>query len=189
MAKDTGELVVAPNGTIYVAPLGTAIPASADEAFAAGWVDLGYASEDGVTVTDGKDIEEIRVWQLLYPARRVITGRTFTIAFSLAQWNEDTVPLAFGGGTVTTDAGPPVTYTYEPPEPEAIDERMIAVEWVDGTRVMRMIARRAMVTENVETQLVANAPALLPITMGVLGEAGVKPFVFQTTDAQFGAAA
>lgn len=187
MPKDTSQIVVGANGTIRVAPIGTVIPASVDVAWAAGWVDLGFTSEDGVTFTDSKTLEPIPVWQLLFPARRVVTERDVTAAFVLRQWSSDTVPFAFGGGTIVEDVID-AAWTYTPPDPEVIDERMLGVEWLDGDKTYRLIMGRGMVTENVETNLVRNAAADLPITFGVLGEDGVAPFRLQTDDPAFAAA-
>jgi hypothetical protein len=45
-----------------------------------------------------------------------------------------------------------------------------------------------MITEGVETQLARNSAAELPITFGVLGEAGVAPFILRTNDPAWAAA-
>lgn len=185
--QDVDEIVVAANGKILVAPVGTVAPIDIATAWGAGWIDLGFANEDGVTFTDAREIDEIAVWQLFYPARRIVTARDATVAFVLAQWNEETVRLAFGGGTVTTTAGPPAHYRYDPPDPQTIDERALGIEWVDGTKTYRLIVARAMLTENVETNLVRSGAAQLPITMGIIGESGVKPWYLRTNDPAFAA--
>ena len=184
MAKDTDEIVIGANGTVRVAPVGTSIPTTAGASFAGGWIDLGYTSEDGVTVTDSKDIEDIPVWQLFYPARRIVTSRDFTVAFVLRQWSTETVSLAFGGGDFTwVGAG---QYKYEPPSPEMIDERSLAVDWQDGDKNYRLIIPKGMVTENVETNIVRTGAADLPITFGVIGtdDAGA-PWTLLTDDPAF----
>ena len=180
MSKDTDQIVVAANGSIKVAEVGTAAPASISAVTGAGWLDLGFASEDGVTFLDGKTVEPIPVWQLFYPARRIVTEKEATVSFVLRQWSTDTVQLAFGGGTVSSDGAG--EYRYTPPEAGTIDERSLIVEWVDGDKNYRLIIPRGMVTENVETNLVKTAAADLPITFGVNGEEGVAPWYFQTDD-------
>lgn len=181
MPQDTDEIVVAANGNIYVAPVGTAEPADVATAWPAGWVDLGYASEDGVTVTDSKTLERIPVWQLFYPARLIITERDFRVAFSLRQWNTSTVRLAFGGGTVTDTAGA-APYTFTPPAPGAIDDRALGVEFIHGAFTYRLVVPRGMVTDDVESQLVRTAAADLPITFGVIGQAGADPWFLMSDD-------
>lgn len=183
MPKSTEEIVVGANGTIRVAPAGTPEPADIDAAWNAGWVDLGFTSEDGCTITDSKTLEKIPVWQLFYPARRIVTERDFTVAFTLRQFSGLQVEFAFGGGEVTADGAGKFRYT--PPDPETIDSRMLGVEWLDGDKTWRLIVPLGMVTENVETKLLRTAAADLPITFGVIGQANVDPWYFLTDDPTF----
>lgn len=183
--KDAGELVVGSNGSIYTAPLGSALPDSIDDPLSEAWPDLGYASEEGVTWVDGKTMEPIRAWQSFYDLRRLVASKEGSLAFQLMQWNRDTVELAFGGGTVTEPA--PGAYLYTPPEPQDVDERMMAVEWEDGDSDFRLIFPKGIVSENVETNIVRTAAALLPITFALLGQDGVPPFILQTNHPAFAA--
>lgn len=184
MAKDTGEIVVGANGTIRVAPTATADPADIAAAYPAGWVDLGYASEDGVTVTDSRTIENIPVWQLFYAARKIVTEKDFLVAFVLRQFNGANVRLAFGGGDIVLDGGAG-KYRYDPPPPEELDERKLSVEWLDGDNVYRLMVAKTIVTENVETNIVRTGPVDLPLTMGIVGEDGVTPWYLMTDDPAF----
>lgn len=190
--NDVDEIVVGANGSIHVAPVGTAAPADPVEAYGAGWVDLGYASEDGVTLTVSKELGTVDVWQSFFPGRRMVTGRDLAAAFVLRQWNEGNIVLAWGGGEVThvVADGPPAVvehWRYEPPAPEDVDERTLAVDWVDGTKHYRLIIVRGMVTENVETKLAKADAADLPITFGIIGEDGVVPWFLLTDDPAFAA--
>lgn len=181
--KDTNEIVVAANGSIYVAPVGSTEPADILEALDAAFIDLGYVGEDGVTFTDGKTVEPVNVWQLFYSARNIVTEKVSSAAFNLHQWADDTVQFAFGGGTVVQDqAG---AYTYTPPSPETIDERAMIIEWVDGSKNYRIIIPRGMITDDVETNLVRTGAAGLPITFGILGQAGTDAWYLQTDDPAF----
>jgi hypothetical protein len=183
MAKDTDQIVIGANGSVRVAPLATADPADAAAAWPAGWVDLGYTSEDGVTFTDAKTLENIPVWQLLYPARRIITERDATAAFVLRQFGPDQVKLGFGGGDITEDSIG--NFRYTPPAPELIDERRLGIEWLDGDKTFRLIMPRGLVTENVETNIVRTAAQDLPITFGIVGQDGVDPWYLLTDDPDF----
>ncbi len=49
-------------GAIYVAPLGTTIPTTADGALAAAFEGLGYASDAGVTRGIEQDTEVVKAW-------------------------------------------------------------------------------------------------------------------------------
>lgn len=179
--KNTDEIVVGANGRILVAPSGTAGPSAITADFSNAWTDLGFASEDGVTIRDAKTVEDIPVWQLFYAARKIVTERSFELAFVLRQWNKDTLILGFGGGTVTQPVAG--TYEYTPPSPEDLDDRAAAVEWLDGTKKYRVIVSKATVTETVESVVARTAAADIPITLSVVGQEGVNPFKFQSNDA------
>lgn len=183
MAKDVDEIVVGANGTVWVAPVGTAAPADESAVPGAGWVDLGYTSEDGATVTDSKTLEVIPVWQLFYPARRMVTARDFTVGFALRQWNGDTVKLGFGGGEITEPTANHFKYT--PPDPSEVDDRAFMLDWADDTKNYRLVVPRAVTGESVETNIVRSAAADLPITMGVIGSDGVTPWYLLTDDPAF----
>jgi len=183
MAKDPSEIVIGANGSIYTAPLGSPIPANITAPLGGAWVELGYASEDGVTWVDGKSLQSIRAWQSFYDLRRIVTSKEGSLAFSLMQWNGNTVRLAFGGGEVTEPA--PNAYRYTPPDPQDIDERMLAVEWEDGDHDFRLVFPKGMVSDNVEVNIVRTAAGLLPITFALLGSAELEPFILDTNHPAF----
>lgn len=187
MAQDTDEIVVAQDGRIMVAPVGTAAPADVAAAFAAEWVDLGYANENGVRFQNSVTKTEIPVWQLFYAAREMVTARTAQLIFGLRQWNLASIPLAFGGGAITEPAAG--VFKYEPPDAGAVDERAMAIEWEDGAKKYRLIVPKGSVSEGVETNLTRSAAADLPITFKVLGSDAAKPFYLLTNDPAFDAGA
>lgn len=102
MAKDADKVVVAATGTVYVAAVGTTPPTDATASLAGGFVDLGYVSEDGVTVTIGKNVEELRAWQSAEPVRRIVTARSMKASFNLMEWKELTLEVAADGNTGNT---------------------------------------------------------------------------------------
>lgn len=162
--NDPFETFVGAKGQLYVAPVGTSFP-SGFATPASTWTGLGYTTEDGVAVSQSINVEEFRAWQSLHPIRRVKTGESFTIGAALEQWNETNLPLAFGGGSVTSVSG---GYQYTPPAPEEIDERAMICDVVDGTRQMRFLISRGSVSETVEASFHRGSMALLPITFAAL---------------------
>lgn len=182
MPIDTNEIVVGSTGKIFVAPVGTVAPVDVATAWVAAWIDLGYATEDGVTISKTRDIEDIPAWQSFYPVRKIVTGENFTVSFSLMQWNENTIKLAFGGGTVTTTAGPPAHYLYTPPAAGVLDERALGVEWTDGTKIYRLACPKVILTDAVESNVTRTDAAALPLTFGVIGDAVASPFIIRTND-------
>lgn len=179
MSLDAAELTVGANGSINIASYGTTLPTDIDEALHADFLELGYVTEDGVTFKDGKTIEGKKAWQSFYDVRKIVTARDAMVKFTLEQWNRFTVILAFGGGAVTDTAN---GVKYEPPNPEDIDERSAVIAWTDGDKDYRIVIPKCIVADDVETNLKRTDLALLPITLGVIGVDGFKPWTFLTND-------
>jgi hypothetical protein len=184
MAVDADEIVVGANGNVYVGPVGTAGPTDIDTALNAAFSDLGYVSEDGVEITPGMDVSDINAWQSFYPVRRIVTGRSLEIGFTLLQWNEDSIALAFGGGEVVTAAS---VHTYSPPSPDEIDYRAMVVEWHDGDKGYRLHVPKVLVTDTSALSLNRTDPAGLALTFAVQATDGSDPFTLITDDPAFAA--
>lgn len=177
---DADAIVIAGTATVHVAPKDTPMPASLNAVLNAAFVPLGYSTDDGVAFSDSKEVQGVRPHQSFYDVRRFITGRASSLGFSLLQWDADTIPFAFGGGTITEPA--PNQFRYTPPDPEDLDERAMVIDLVDGDRHFRIGVSKGMVSSNTDSTLARTGPALLPITFDVLGEDGVTPWVFDTDD-------
>lgn len=187
MAVDSDELVVAADASVHVAPVGTTGPSDIATALDAAFVDLGYTSEDGIEMTPSVDINEIRAHQALYPVRRNVTGRSLDLGFTVLQWNQEAIKLAFGGGSFATTVGPPAYHTYTPPAPEDIDYRALALEWQDGTKTYRLHVPKALVTDTSAITLARSDAAGLPLTFSVIATDGADPFSLLTDDPAFAA--
>ena len=188
MAQDAAEVRIAGNGGLYLAPLGSTLPTDAETALDAAFVDLGYFSEDGVTVSPERTIEKFRAWQSRKPVRQSVTADDITISGSLLQWNNDSIPVFFGGGTVVETTGPPAYWTYTPPSSGAIDERAMVLEWIDGSYTYRLVAARTVNGELGEITLTGTALGELPINVEILEPSGGgDSFELITNDPAFGA--
>jgi hypothetical protein len=184
MTANASQVVVGSGGKVYVAPVGTAEPNTATEALNAAYLDLGYISEDGVSASFGVSVEDINAFQSLLPIRRVVTGRTADVSFTCRQWNADTFSLALGGGSFDVSGGS--TYLFYPPaNGDALAENAVIIEWNDGSKNYRLVIRRAVVTDAVETQIVRNAAADLPVTLSVLGSEATDAWYLITDDDAF----
>ena len=182
MPQTASEIVVGGNGALWVAPVGTAAPTTTLAALNVAFIDMGFATEDGLTVTAGKTIVDIRVWQSFYAARKLVTDRNFRVAFSLRQWNEVNLPLAFGGAM----SGTTPNYLLQPSAPEVVDTRSFVFEWVDGSKNYRLYLPVGLVSEDVETKIARDDSAPLPLTIDVLDPGGgVKPWSLYTNDPAF----
>lgn len=161
MAKDADKIVVAATGSVYAAPIATTPPTDATTGLNAAFIDLGYVSEDGVTVTIGKNVEEIRAWQSAEPIRRIVTARSMKVSFTLMEWKEWTLEVATGGATADNSA----QWKLTPPDADDLTELAYVVQWLDGANDYRLYIPRALVVEDVEFNLARTTNAGLPVTL------------------------
>lgn len=181
---DGNAVAVGGSGEVYTASSGTAVPTTV-AAPAAAFVGHGYIGEDGVATNITPTVQELFVWQSLDPIRRTVTARSILISFALAQWEENSVPFAFGGGTITGSG--PYVYNF-PSASDALEERAIVVDARDGSETHRFAFGRGNVTEPVETTWNRTSLALLAIGFKVLGPAaGGSPGKYITDATSFAA--
>lgn len=179
MANTAGKIVVGANGTISVAPLLTAAPTTSIIALNAAFKPLGFISEDGVQVAPGQTINPIMAWQTPYPVRKIVAGRTLELSFTLREFDLDTLPFAFGGGTLVWSAG---NATYTPPAAEAIDARSLVVDWLDGARHYRLYVPNGQVTDLSAFSLNRGAPAELPVKFELNSDGVSTPWTILSDD-------
>lgn len=186
MPQDTDEILVAAQGQIYIAPVGTALPATEVATLNGAFIDLGYTTEEGTSLNYGQTTEDIGAWQSASPVRRIRTGTSLTVTFNLLQFNRLSFKLAFGGGTWSNASA--TSWRYDPPdEDDAIAEYAMVVDWQDGSKVTRLVVERGTVTEDVQTSLVRTNAAVLPISLKALKPDNSNSAWYSVTgDTEFG---
>ncbi|MFF8830640.1 phage tail protein [Streptomyces sp. NPDC015131] len=177
-ANNGSQIRVAGTGRILVAPAGTPAPAApknTTEDWAAGWVELGYTSTDGIKFNKKDKIDPVDTWQSVSPARFIYSDRDLTVKFQLLQFNKDTLPFFMGGGSVAavTTAGVTDTYTYAMGAEPQKDERQLGIEFKDGADVTyRFVIPRGQVTETEEIALTRTGALKLGVTFTALAAEG-----------------
>ena len=184
MGNDASQVVVGANGQVYVGPLAADAPTAVDDTLDTDFIELGFVSEDGATITDSKTVENIGAWQSFYPIRRIVTEREFTVEFAMRQWNGDNITFAFGGGVVL--GGP--NFSYTPPDPGEIDERSLILKWQDGTKNYLLYIPRGMATASTVANLRRAQAADLPITFSALSDGDDAAYTLFTDDPAFAGA-
>jgi hypothetical protein len=164
-ALSAAEIRVGGTGTVYVAPDGTAGPANITAAWT-GFVNQGYTTEEGARIARSMDTEMVKVWQSISVVRYLITGIDLTAAFDLMQFNRDTIPLYFGGGSIVNQGGG--SFRYDISSTPTIDERVLGIEWIDGSITYRFVIGRGMVKETGESSVTRTAAISLPMTFGAM---------------------
>lgn len=167
-AIDASQIRVAGKGHVYIAPKGTAVPTDTTTAWVAGWADLGYCDEKGVTLSKKDTKVAIKAWQSITPVRWVLTERDIKTMIVLEQWNKVTLALWSGEGASAVVANGVVPNEYKlsfTPTP-GVDERMFGVEWTDveNTVTHRLFISRGTVTDTTDIPLARGGAATLGMT-------------------------
>ncbi|MEU2184076.1 phage tail protein [Streptomyces thermolilacinus] len=178
-ANNGNQIRVAGSGRILVATSGLstspAAPKHTEDAWPAGWTELGYTSPDGIKFNKKDKIDPVETWQSVSPARFIYSDRDLTVKFQLMQFNKDTLPFFMGGGSVTavTATGAVDTYTYAMNAEPQKDERQLGIEFKDGSDVVyRFVIPRGQVTETEEISLTRTGALKLGVTFTALAAEG-----------------
>jgi hypothetical protein len=170
MAKDADKILVANNGTVYLSPGGVSsnAPTNFASALHADFVDYGYVSDEGVTVTFSKETMKIPAWQAVGPVRTIVTGRSLRLQFNLMEWKELTTELATEGVT----SGAPSEWATVSPDSDDVLTYSCVIEWEDGSaRGYRLYMPRVAVVDDIEFKLSRKEFAGFPITLEAFQDA------------------
>lgn len=157
---------------LWLAPIGTAAPTDIDTAFVAPWLSLGYASDDGVTLSGDQSTEAFTPWQSRSAIRSIITEKSKTIQFIMWQLNVTTLGLYFD-----TVVAPPAVAG----DPIAFDVRSdtggiqyaIGLDVIDNTGKFRVIFPRATLDSNGDMTISKSSIVPLDVTLTALDDNGV----------------
>lgn len=165
----TSSNVLLGPGLLYVAPIGTAEPASATATRDAAYRAVGY-TESGTTVRFEITTEDIPVAEEFDPVAIETTGRATSVAFSMAEATRQNLALALNVGANAANTG-----TLEPPDPGTELRIMLMLETDEGAR---WLFRRCLQSGTIEMQRnKAPQKALLPVTFKLEKPTGAKPFI------------
>ena len=165
---DSDQLLIGTaNGPgIYLADAGTDGPTDTEADWPSGWRSLGYATEDGVTLTPSTDTEDITAWQALGSLRSIITGRTVTCAFQLMQWSAQNLALYWDIEQPTINADG--SFAFDVRSDQAGTRHAIGIDVRDGENRVRYILPRVQLSDAGDMQFQRSAAALLDVTFSVL---------------------
>ncbi|MEU2484104.1 phage tail protein [Streptomyces sp. NPDC052071] len=186
MANDADNVRVGLNGSIFIAPKGTTAPTDLDAAWDAGWVDLGYLSDDGVSMEYSTDSEDINAWQSLSPVRKVLTSVDMTLGFTAIELKTATMTLYFPSATMTDIGG--TVHKLSIPAAPTPDERAIGLEWLDGDIKNRLVIARGEVTERGAITIGRSAAVGLEMTVSAYADTAPEIAVWLSNDPAWAAA-
>ncbi|WP_440066443.1 hypothetical protein [Streptosporangium sp. OZ121] len=167
-----------PNATIPTFP--TTSAAFDDETPIVGFTDLGYASEEGVSLTPSLTTNSVSVWQSATAAKLNVTEAGLQFGFTLMQWDKDSTALFFNA-TWTKDEPDGLSTLILPSNP-VLRERSFLVLWGDGDDVSALFVPRAMVSERQALTVGKANPQSLGMTVTSLDSAGELARIATTAD-------
>jgi hypothetical protein len=186
---DSDAIRFAPNGRVLTSAANTilpAIPETVGEAFddstpISGWNDLGYLTEDGVTLTPTLTTNAFNVWQSQSAAKITVTAAGLDFQFVLAQWDKESTELYFGGSWGTKDVATGLTTMTLPSNP-ALRERAFLILWGDLDDVNGLYVPRAQLSDRDGLTIGKTDPTLLNMTFTSLDSSGKLADIVTTAD-------
>lgn len=153
-------------GAVMSAPLGTAVPTDAGAAPGVGFVDSGYITEDGCTLSDSQSWTDIKDWGG-DTVRRIKSSSDVTVATSFLEVNENSAKAAFGDDNVTVTPGGPTAggelaiaiNVNEPPR------KAWVINMLDGTRKLRLVIPDGQITDRGDMTFTRQGAVTIPVTI------------------------
>lgn len=172
MPVTTTNLIQGP-ATLYIADFGTAEPATIATVPGAGWVDVG-GTRDGVSLNVTKEFAVLEVDQLVDEVGRTVTKRMVQVKTSLAEATLANLAHALA------DAAP-VANVLEPAADSTAFRPGYKAVLLDGIAPggfrRRIVVRKALSTESVETAYKKDGMTLVPVTFtGHYVSTSIKPY-------------
>lgn len=164
--SDATQVRVAGAGSVYVAAEGTTLPVDL-LALPVDWTEVGYINTDGVGFTHARETEDLDAWQGS-KIRVLTTAEPVSLEFTVMETSSDTLPVIFGGGSIATDAGPPIIHTYTPAAEGTNTVRAMVVEFIDGALTYRYCLARVQIEGEVTYTLARDGAVEYPLNFGVL---------------------
>jgi hypothetical protein len=155
---------------IYLAPAGTPGPADTLAPWEAPWSVLGYLSDDGPTVAQSTDSEDITPWQSVVPIRTVLTSRGVTLQFTMWQLNAETLSLYFDTDAAVPGEDGEIDMEVRTDTPQHI--YAVGIDSADADRVLRIVFPRASLSDAGDMQLQRGAAVPLDVTLSALDDGG-----------------
>jgi hypothetical protein len=164
MAQDTAAVVVPGVGHFYIAPTSATKPTGTD-APTGDWEEIGYTTyEDPLTIErEGGESTVLPAWQAPGGLRTSTSPITYKVNFSLLQYDELSLQLYYGGGSVngTTDE-------FEVPKSPSPQTRSLFIRVVDGSDVWARYFGTVDIIGSDDEELDPEALSFLPVSATVL---------------------
>lgn len=134
---DSANVQVAVSGDVFVAPLGSTLPTSAEETLDAAFDALGYLDESGIAEAQARTINAIKAWQNAAIVRKITSEHDATYSFVPLETNPTVLEMYYGnfsGGVVEVDGAD-------------LPQLAVVIDIYDGDETIRHVLGAAQVTE------------------------------------------
>ena len=180
-------------GAVMRAPLGTALPTTPIVAPGVAFKDLGYVSEDGISVAQSSTWEKIRDWGG-DQVRTFLSDFTGTLSWTFLETQDDALKATYGDNNVTITAATVSTGKYTAVKLNSTEPT--AGAWLfnmsdsitdDVARTMRIVVPNGQITERGEISFSRNAAIMYPVTLETYPDATGNAIYFYLSDGAFSA--
>lgn len=171
MATSAANVRVGVTGGAYHAPTSTALPTNATDALAAGFVEVGYIGEDGISQSIEANTQDIRAWQNGDVVRKVQTSHDLTYTFTMIETNQESLRVYY--------ADDDASFTTTEVKADAPGLESWVLELADGTKGVRIVLPSAQVTERGEVVWKNDEAVAYEITLTAYADSsGVKAYIY-----------
>ncbi len=155
--------IVGITGAVRLAPFGTTLPTDAVTALAAAYIDLGYISEEGVSLGVDDSVENKFAWQSATLIRSIRSSSVTSLNFAMIEQKGFNLEFWFPGSQVTEDT-PGVAYSIDI-VPPVTQKRVVVLDIVDDTKSFRWAFGNAELVSRGEIPISNQDLVMFPVTM------------------------
>ncbi|MCZ4097313.1 MULTISPECIES: phage tail tube protein [unclassified Streptomyces] len=184
VGNDAKQIRFAPHGALYVhfgALAVDALPQGVDDDLkTAGFIALGYCSEDGTEITPKIETDELAVWQSSVPVLRYVKSAAFQVKSTLMQGNDVTTRLFYGSEWVKVTPKKPgdrEQYRLDISSNPDLAEVSLVVDWSDDAAKYRAVVGRAMVSDRGSISLTRTKNQTFELTLDALDSDGTLGYL------------
>lgn len=197
MAPSTANVRVgAPDrvtGAVMRAPLGTALPTTPIVVPNVAFTDLGYISEDGISLSQSSSWQKIKDWGG-DQVRTFLTEFTGTLSWTFLETNDDALEAVYGAANVTVTAAGVSTGKYTAIKLNSSESP--AGSWMfnmadstvgDVARTMRIVVPNGQITDRGDISFSRNEAVMFPVTLEAYPDASGNSVYIYASDGTFSA--
>lgn len=166
MAVNDNLVRVGVTGSVYAAPVGTALPTNTSSSLNAAFVEVGHVTLDALTEQMSVTKELVRSWQRPVGIRQVTTEVAWTFTFQALETSELVLELYYGGATSAVATG--IVTTTIPSVMEST-EKAFVIQVDDGNITTRYVIPKGDITDRGEVPIRGTEGTFYEMTVAVLG--------------------